>query len=455
MYDHNLRYTVAAALCCVLAACGPEPPAGLAADDHEDEAPAPTNRVAIPPTVRKNLGITFARVEARRVASTARIPGAFELKPRARREFRLPLPGYVELHVDQYDEVEPGQLLFRFRSPEWPELLHEIVEGEQAIATAEAGIGVAEARLEEARSGLERVRERVAALASAAVKRADLEADRAALEASLPRLEAERVAAETSLTNAHRTHEHALHRAAAAAGVPEEELVRVRDVDGAALPAYATLEWIEVRASSAGTVELLAVTDGTYVEAPELVLATVDPTRVRFRAVALQADLALYANGGPARIVPPPSLSDAGASGVAATLRVGLEAHPDERTIDVLAEPGQRAAWVRPGVSAYLEVTTDASAPRVLAIPEAAVVQDGLVHVFFRRAADDPAQAVRVEADLGARDGRWVEVLSGLQRGDEVVLDGAYELKLATETGGATPRGGHFHADGSFHAGDH
>jgi hypothetical protein len=36
-------------------------------------------------------------------------------------------------------------------------------------------------------------------------------------------------------------------------------------------------------------------------------------------------------------------------------------------------------------------------------------------------------------------------------RGDEVVLAGAYELKLATQQAGTTQAGGHFHADGSFH----
>ena len=43
---------------------------------------------------------------------------------------------------------------------------------------------------------------------------------------------------------------------------------------------------------------------------------------------------------------------------------------------------------------------------------------------------------------------------SGVMRGDEVVLDGAYELKLATQQSGGSGAGGHFHADGSFH-GEH
>ena len=52
---------------------------------------------------------------------------------------------------------------------------------------------------------------------------------------------------------------------------------------------------------------------------------------------------------------------------------------------------------------------------------------------------------------LFKRDGRWISILSGLMRNDEVVLAGAYELKLASQQSGAPQKGGHFHADGTFH----
>jgi hypothetical protein len=45
-----------------------------------------------------------------------------------------------------------------------------------------------------------------------------------------------------------------------------------------------------------------------------------------------------------------------------------------------------------------------------------------------------------------------VIVQSGLAEGDEVVVDGLYELKLATSQAGGAVKGGHFHADGTFHA---
>jgi hypothetical protein len=109
---------------------------------------------------------------------------------------------------------------------------------------------------------------------------------------------------------------------------------------------------------------------------------------------------------------------------------------------------------MRPGVSAFLEVVIDSSTGPALAIPRSAIVKDGITHVFFRRDPQDPNKAIRVEADMGVDDGRWVVINSGVAKGDEVVLDGAYELKLATAQSDTTQQGGHFHADGAFH-GEH
>src|SRR5688572_26225414 len=55
-------------------------------------SPVVSNRIDVPEAVRRNLGITFAKVERRRVAATIRVPGRFELLPSARREYRTVLP---------------------------------------------------------------------------------------------------------------------------------------------------------------------------------------------------------------------------------------------------------------------------------------------------------------------------------------------------------------------------
>jgi hypothetical protein len=81
------------------------------------------------------------------------------------------------------------------------------------------------------------------------------------------------------------------------------------------------------------------------------------------------------------------------------------------------------------------------------------VQRDGLTPIIFRRDPNNPNEAIRMEADLGLDDGRWVAILSGLADGDEVVLDGGFQLMLATS--GSIQQGGHFHPDGTFHEGEH
>lgn len=443
-----------ALLVACLTACSPAP---ADAPDNEPEAAAPEDattasaRIEVPASVRRNLGIGFAEVQRRAVERTLRVPGAFELQPLARHEYRMALPGRVELLVDQYEPVQPGQVLFRFLSPAWPELAHEILVAEQRMESARATIDVKRAQLAQARVEHELVRERLEALAQAEFKRADLEIEAARMDAGLPRLEAELVLARTELSNAEATREHALHRAATASGVDEASLAADVVVDGETRPAYRTLDWIDVRATEPGLVEQLAVTDGAFVAPPTVVLSTVDPSLVRFRAHALQADLPLLLDRAEARIVPPNTPGLPVDSALPASLGLGLDAHPEERTLSVLATPTERAPWVRPGVSAFLEIVTASTGRPSLAVPRSAVVRDGLTHVLFRRDPKDPDTVIRIEADLGVDDGRWVELRSGVMLGDEVVLEGVYELKLASQQAGGAPQGGHVHADGSVH----
>ncbi len=437
---------------CVLAGCGravEDAPPGHPHDDASSEA---ADRIDIPATVRRNIGITFATVESRRVADTLRVPGRFELQPTARHEYRIMLAGQVELLVSQYQEVRPGTHLYRYRSPQWPELQHEIILGEQAIASARAEIDVAQAKLVETRRRLETVRQRIEALAAADFRAADLEAQAAELDASLPRLEAELHSARTRLLNGERTSEHATHRAAAAIGMSEAKLTETVAHDDGQVPRYQVIDWIEVKATEPGVVESLAVTDGAYVEPPSLVLSTVDPSKLRFRAMGLQSDISRFTANLPARIVPPQSPGFDIGEGVVADLALGLEAYPEQRTITLIATPRELDPWMRPGVSAFLEIVVEGGNEPALAIPRSAIVRDGITHVLFRRDPKDPDRAIRVRADLGVDDGRWVVVNSGVRLGDQIVLDGAYELQLALAQAGGAPRGGHMHPDGTFHA---
>lgn len=400
---------------------------------EESGGEQPTNRVEIPSTVRNNLGITFAKVERRNVETTIRVAGFFELEPLARQEHRLLLPGQVEFAVNELDEVKPGAVLYRFRSPKWLEL--------------QSQIDLARASLEQAKTQYEAVSKRLEALRAADFKNAELEAKAAEWKGELAKRDAEMQAALNSAVRLWN-----LHDSSGAGTMRPADLLAEVEKDGERMPFYETISSIEVRATEAGFVESLAVTNGAFVEEATLVLTTVDPKRVRFRALGLQSDLARFVETSPVRIVPPQGSGADINESVAAHLHVGLSADPNQRTVTLLAHPAELRPWVRPGVSAFLEVVSDSSGGIVLAIPRSSVVKDGIVHVFFKRDPRDPNKAIRVEADLGVDDGRWIEVKSEVGPDDEVVLDGVYELKLATSQSGTAQKGGHFHADGTYHA---
>jgi hypothetical protein len=413
--------------------------------------PAPSNRIDVPETVRQNLGITFAKVERRRVAATIRVPGRFELLPTARREYRATLPGYVQLLVQQYDEVPKGKQIFRMDSPEWHTLKQQLHEAEVGIERATAELAVAERTKAEAEQVAAAVQKRVDALAGAEVRRADLETELITRRAAVPRLEAEIEVKRAALDEARHDLEISIARAASVLGLTPEFLRQTEKTDGG----HETQRWYAINhvglgARDAGVVETIGVTDGSWVEANTLIATTVNPKAVRFRAVGMQSDMARLTDGLDATVVPPKGVAADEQGGPPGKLQIGPVADPQQRTVDLIAVMDRTADWMRPGVSSMLEIVTDGSAEPELSIPTAAVVRDELTQVYFRRDPRDPNKVIRMEADLGVSDGKWVVVKSGLKEGDEVVLHGVYELKLAG--GGGPTGGGHFHADGTWHA---
>ena len=80
--------------------------------------------------------------------------------------------------------------------------------------------------------------------------------------------------------------------------------------------------------------------------------------------------------------------------------------------------------------------------PNTLAVPRKAVVEEqGLFFVFVQL---DEECYRKQEGKIGAQDGLRVEVLSGLKAGDQVVVEGAFQVKLAGASS-AIPAHSHNH----------
>lgn len=439
--------------------------AGDDGDDRHDDQVLSGRVIAVPPATRQNLSITFVKVEDRSVRGTIRLPGKFELQPKARREYNVMLPGRVHLAVEQYQSVAPGDVLFELDSPEWRRVQSKLAEAFKSCYCCVPELDAAKAAQHENEAQIEFLSKRMERLTGAGSRDVQLEAEMSKLETQSPRLAAEVRAKEADMQSALLAYGVLLNEAESLTSVDRAQLeqqlekkedesqLEEKEGESLATPFWSTVDRIVVRAEVAGIANQIEVTQQGWAETGDLVVETIDPSMIRFHADALQTDLVLFADGMPARIVPPHGggidLQDA----IDGQIKVGFQAHSEQRTVPIYLVPGQLPRWAKAGVTAYLEVYVDGDAETAPAIPEAAIVRDGLDKVFFLRDPHNPDQVIRVAAELGASDGRWVEIKHGVRAGDEVVLGGVYPLMLASSGSGEIQAGGHFEPDGTFHEG--
>ena len=431
-----------------------------AGHDHGSEG------VALTAAVRENLGITFVKSEYRVVQGLLRVPGRFESEPSARRAYQAPLAGRVDVLVKPYQRVTVGDPLYRVASAEWNWLQRELAEASVAAGLAGERYTAAQAHLQAVEQAATMWRERATNLERLAKEVGGKAAELAEASGRAADLMVQQTEARTRLAEVK-------SQAEGANGSPEGGLAAIRlrnlltmaarvtglevatlTADSGGRPRWQTIEEPVVLALAAGVVEGDVATSGTWLEARATVLTITDPAGVRLRASALQSDLPKLRDGLAARIVgadPQDTLR------MDATMVLAPIANALDRSLDLIARPVAGAtmpAGIRPGVAAVLEVVISGSAEEELAIPLAATIRDGLTIIFFKRNRTHPDVVEKVEADLGASDGRWVVVNSGVKEGDELVVGGIYPLKLSQQEGGGA-QAGHFEADGTFHTGKH
>ncbi len=433
--------------------------------DHEHDEP-PTNRIATPPLVRSNLGIEFVTVERRRVAATMRLPGAFELLPSGRHDYRAPLGGRVQLLVEPLQQVEEGEPLFLLDAPRWRQMQRDLAELSARMGLLRSNLEALGPRLaahqnhersiQQARAVVQQRIGELAALqqdlggqaqglAELRVQEAQLGADLAEAGEKHAELTSQQKTLQAELAADEERFKLALDAAASVLSTSPGRLLAQTD---RGLPLWRTLAQIEVRARASGAVDQMPLSSGAWIDENAQVLSLTDRTRLRFVARALQSDLHRLQDGLPCAIVP--AALGVPQERIQGDLRLALSADADQRTVDLFVLPKSLPAWARPQVAAFVEIEVQSGAVAELAVPSAAIVQDGTSRVLFLRDPKDEDQVIRIEADLGVDDGRFVEVKSGLCDGDSVVVAGAYELALASSK--TAQKGGHFHADGTFHS---
>jgi len=116
-------------------------------------------------------------------------------------------------------------------------------------------------------------------------------------------------------------------------------------------------------------------------------------------------------------------------------LRFGAEADRDSSTIDAIFELENPNFVIRPGMRAEFSIITS-SREDVLSIPRTAVQGDPTSRAVFVKDFDLDHAFIKSPVQLGAKNDLYVEVISGLFPGDEVVTNGSYALSFAGNGGG-------------------
>jgi cobalt-zinc-cadmium efflux system membrane fusion protein len=330
----------------------------------------------------RDLRMTTARVERRTANADVDMLGEITVNRDALAEVPPPIDAHVlRLLVPVNALVTEGQPLAELRSPD--------------VGRARADLIAAQARVQLATQTLERKRtlgaERIVPLREVQEAESQLQETRAALQAATTAL-----------------------GALGTSPVPDGS-----DGDAARFT---------VRSPIGGTVIERPVVIGQFAQASQPLYRIADLRRVWLTVHAFERDAVQVSPGVPVRITLAALPGREFRGSVALT---GRQVDPASRTVDVRIELANRDGVLRPGMSATAHVPLRVGTRELLAVPAAALQRVGEAWVVF---VPQGAETFAIRPVGRGRDlGTEVEIVTGLDGSEMVVVDGAFLLKAEAE----------------------
>jgi len=428
--------------------------------------PAVTNRIELPPEVVANLGITFSNASRGKVGSWLSVPGELYVPGTHRWKLSTPASGRIVSIAAKWKKVTAGEVIAEIRSPELRHAQQKLTEalsrGEIARENAQRaktrerqGAVQREFTLQLQNASLKRFNDlqklnedtnSFGARELLAAQREFTEATQAAMNSSIQsdKLSENLFEKELLSKQAQLKIDEGLEDLSLLSGRTLEELMEVRDGN----EVWKTIESTEIRAPASGTIVDVFSTQGENLDKNAPLALIFDPGELRFRGWVPEGDLPLLKNDAPVRISLPGDLPTVTSS----LLGPRPVAEKKTRRIAVEAEVPNPDEMLPQGLSATAQVLIKESANDEVLLPPSCIVSDGLEKVVFLRDPEKANVVIRTPVEIGLSGGGFVEVISGLLAGDSVVDQGNHQLKQAGK--GKTPKGGHFHADGTWHLKD-
>jgi cobalt-zinc-cadmium efflux system membrane fusion protein len=356
---------------------------GIAHDGADHKQP---ELIKIAPDMMRDLRVTTGKAQARAAGETISALGELHVNEDAYAEIASPVSARVtKVLARPGDLVAAGQVLAQLFSPD--------------LVQARAEVEAALARLDPARKTAERKR-------GLAVDRLIPEREQLEAEAALSEAEAGYNVATSSL----------------------------RKFGGAASEAA-----LAIRSPIAGTVIERSVVMGQLADPSRTVFRVGDLSTLWLVAHVFERDAVRIQTGRPATAG---FAALPGKTSEAVVRTIGREVDAASRTIAIRLDVPNPDGILRPGMSATVSLPLgDVGDAPVIVVPAAAVQRVGSEWVVFvpRGEAAFEAKPIGRGRDLSGE----VEVLSGLEPGDEIVIDGAFLLKAEADKA----RGGGDHED--------
>lgn len=184
---------------------------------------------------------------------------------------------------------------------------------------------------------------------------------------------------------------------------------------------------IPVEASSSGVIFKSHITLGQPVEPAEELMDIVDLSQVWAVANVPESQMAGIDIGSIAHIRVP-SLGDTVFDGK--LIRMGTEANPTAGTVEAIFLLDNPDMKLRPNMRAEFNIVTS-SRKDVVSVPKASIQGDAANPYVFRKHYDIPNGFEKMPVIVGEKNDRYVEIISGITRFDDVVTEGSYFLGFA------------------------
>lgn len=365
--------------------------APAAAEEHTETADhTEPDKVTLDEATQRQLKVTFETAQRRPVTASIEATGTIAPNETRSAHIRPLVRGRVEeVHVRLGQRVAANQTLMTYDNVEIGGLVSEHRRAAAALEQANAEVDVARRAVERAQNLVE----------LGAISRAELE---------------QRTAAQASAGAAVKAH--------LAERTAIEEKLRRFGVD----PADPQLSSrVELRAPFAGVVTEYDVGTGEIVEPGQNLMAVTDLSTVWVQANVYEKDLASVRIGQTARVH---VTTYPGQPFLGQVTYVSDSLDPQTRTAKIRVEVANRNSLLKVDMFARVQLPT-ANQREILAVPDAAIQTVGNDTVVFVRVSESEFQKRSITTQSTFQG--WTEVLTGLQPGDVVVVQGSFALKSA------------------------